>query len=165
MWLVGLCLPLFVLVLLGLVLAQVSKAAVKSYTEGLQHELRNTEGCKCAAHLLVPGWVNTSIMLKSVRDKAKEAGEEFSMDKVFFAEEKPQKGAWMPEQVVEYMLAELAKGTFYMICPDNDVTTEVDNLRIRWSAGDVPERRPPLSRWHPDYKEAFEKFMEHGKAK
>jgi hypothetical protein len=25
--------------------------------------------------------------------------------------------------------------------------------------GDLIENRPPLSRWHPEYKEAFEAFM------
>ncbi len=33
----------------------VSKAGVKALTEALQHELRNTEGNKISAHLLIPG--------------------------------------------------------------------------------------------------------------
>ena len=37
----------------------VSKAGVKVLTEGLQHVLRNTPGCKVTAHLLVPGWTST----------------------------------------------------------------------------------------------------------
>ena len=37
----------------------VSKAGVKVLTEGLQHALRNTAGCKVNAHLLVPGWTHT----------------------------------------------------------------------------------------------------------
>jgi short-subunit dehydrogenase len=37
----------------------VSKAALRTYTEGLQHELRNREGCHITAHLLVPGWTTT----------------------------------------------------------------------------------------------------------
>ena len=36
-----------------------AKAAVKSLTESLQHELRNTDGCQVSAHLLVPGWTTT----------------------------------------------------------------------------------------------------------
>src|SRR5689334_15044301 len=39
----------------------VSKAGVKAMTEALQHELRNTEGCKIAAHLLIPGHVFTGL--------------------------------------------------------------------------------------------------------
>ena len=43
----------------------VSKAAVKVYTEGLQYELRQEAGSKLSAHLLVPGWVNTNIIVVS----------------------------------------------------------------------------------------------------
>jgi hypothetical protein len=38
------------------------------------------------------------------------------------------------------------------------VPRETDERRILWAAGDIVENRPPLSRWHPDYKEAFAKF-------
>ena len=31
--------------------------------------------------------------------------------------------------------------------------------RILWAAGDLIENRPALSRWHPDYKEAFATFI------
>jgi NAD(P)-dependent dehydrogenase (short-subunit alcohol dehydrogenase family) len=34
----------------------VSKAGLKAFTEALQHELRNTEGCRISAHLLIPGF-------------------------------------------------------------------------------------------------------------
>ena len=40
----------------------VSKAGVKVVTEGLQHELRTTEGCQVSAHLLVPGWTFTPLV-------------------------------------------------------------------------------------------------------
>ena len=56
------------------------------------------------------------------------------------------------------MLASVARGDFYILCPDNEVTRPVDERRIAWSAGDLIENRPALSRWHPDYKEAFERF-------
>jgi len=35
---------------------------------------------------------------------------------------------------------------------------------MRWAADDVILNRPALSRWHPDYKEAFARFMKEGKA-
>ena len=38
----------------------VSKAGVKVFTEALQHQLRNTAGCKITAHLLIPGFVFTA---------------------------------------------------------------------------------------------------------
>ncbi len=116
----------------------VSKAGVKVVTEALAHELRNTEGCRVSAHLLIPGFAFTA-MTKGSRT------------------EKPA-AAWTPEQVVDFMLASMGKGDFYILCPDNDVPREMDERRILWAAGDIVENRPPLSRWHPDYKEAFAKF-------
>ena len=53
----------------------------------------------------------------------------------------------------------MGKGDFYIICPDNEVTREVDNRRILWAAQDITQNRPPLSRWHPDYKDAFNAFL------
>jgi NAD(P)-dependent dehydrogenase (short-subunit alcohol dehydrogenase family) len=116
----------------------VSKAGVKVVTEALAHELRNIEGCRVSAHLLIPGFVFTA-MTKGSRT------------------EKPA-AAWTPEQTVDFMLASMGKGDFYILCPDNDVPRELDERRILWAAGDIVENRPPLSRWHPDYKEAFAKF-------
>jgi hypothetical protein len=37
----------------------VTQSALRTYTEGLQHELRNTEGCRVTAHLLIPSWTTT----------------------------------------------------------------------------------------------------------
>jgi NAD(P)-dependent dehydrogenase (short-subunit alcohol dehydrogenase family) len=116
----------------------VSKAGVKVVTEALAHELRNIEGGHVSAHLLIPGFVFTS-MTKGSRT------------------EKPA-AAWTPEQTVDFMLASMGRGDFYILCPDNDVPRELDERRILWAAGDIVENRPPLSRWHPDYKEAFAKF-------
>lgn len=117
----------------------VTKAGVKVLTEGLQHELRNTEGCRVSAHLLVPGWTHTAMTAGG-------------------ATEKPE-GAWWPDQVIDLLLEASGKGDFYIICPDNDVTREVDAKRIVWAAGDIAENRVPLSRWHPDYKEAFADYL------
>ena len=119
------------------------------------------------AALLVPGWVNTDIFLKSERDKAKAQGNEKDFDpgSVFFHENKPQPGAWMPSQVIDYMIQELDKGRFYIICPDNDVDRETDNLRMTWTMQDITLDRQPLSRWHPDYKDQFAAFLEANKTK
>ena len=35
----------------------------------------------------------------------------------------------------------------------------LDERRMLWAAGDIVENRPPLSRWHPDYAEAFATFV------
>jgi len=117
----------------------VSKAGVKVVTEALAHELRNTEDCKLTAHLLIPGFTYTGFT--RVRHDEKPAG------------------AWLPEQVIDLLIDGMAKGDFYILCPDNDVTREMDVKRITWAAQDITENRPPLSRWHPDFKDAFERFM------
>jgi NAD(P)-dependent dehydrogenase (short-subunit alcohol dehydrogenase family) len=111
----------------------ITKAALKTYTEGLQHELRNTAGCKVSAHLLVPGWTTTG-------------------------KREHKAGAWLPDQVIDVLLAALERGDFYIICPDDDVTPAMDRKRILWSAGDLTENRPALSRWHPDFADAFARF-------
>jgi NAD(P)-dependent dehydrogenase (short-subunit alcohol dehydrogenase family) len=116
----------------------VSKAGVKVVTESLAHELRNTDGCRVSAHLLIPGFTFTA-MTAGARTERPPA-------------------AWTPEQVLDFMLASMGKGDFYILCPDNDVPRELDERRILWAACDIVENRPPLSRWHPDYKDAFAKF-------
>ena len=117
-----------------------TKAAIKSLTEGLAHQLRGIEGCQVTAHLLVPGFTYTGMIKR-------------------FLKEKPP-AAWLPDQVAEYLLEALGRGDFYVLCPDNDVTPEVDHRRIEWAAGDLTQNRPALSRWHPDFEEAFAAFME-----
>jgi hypothetical protein len=65
----------------------------------------------------------------------------------------------MPDQVVDMLIDSMRRGDFYILCPDNDVTREIDNRRILWAAQDITENRPPLSRWHSDYSAAFERFL------
>jgi NAD(P)-dependent dehydrogenase (short-subunit alcohol dehydrogenase family) len=135
----------------------VSKAGVKVLTEAVQHQLRNTPGCRLTAHLLVPGWTDTAINRKAARDRARLDGE--AAAQLEPAAPRPT-GAWTSEQVVDYMLQALDRGDFYILCPDNDVTTALDRKRILWAAGDLAENRPPLSRWHSDYTAAFKKFAD-----
>ncbi|MET0746573.1 MAG: SDR family NAD(P)-dependent oxidoreductase [Rhizobium sp.] len=118
----------------------ISKAGVKVFTEALQHELRNTEGSKITAHLLIPGFVFTGL---TKGDRA----------------EKPA-AAWTSEQTVDFMMQSLERGDFYILCPDNDVARAVDERRILWAAGDIVENRPPLSRWHGGYDDAFRAFLD-----
>jgi NAD(P)-dependent dehydrogenase (short-subunit alcohol dehydrogenase family) len=110
-----------------------TKAALKFYTESLQHELRGQSGNAITAHLLVPGWTTTGTNAH-----------------------KP--GAWLPDQVVARMLEGLADGSFYIVCPDNEVTETMDRQRILWAATDITENRPAISRWHGGYDQAFKDF-------
>ena len=141
----------------------VSKAALKTWTEGLEHELmmeRINGGRQLRAALLVPGWVNTSIALKESRARAEMEGKAFDVNDVFFHEGKPAPGAWMPKQVIDFMLEKLNDGKFYIICPDNDVDRETDNIRMTWTMQDITQDRPPLSRWHPEWKDKFTDHLE-----
>jgi len=117
----------------------VSKAGVKTLTEGLAHALRNTAGCKVTAHLLVPGFTYTGLTRGRLAEKPP--------------------AAWTPEQVVDLLLERMGRGDFYVICPDNDVTTAMDNARMQWNVDDIVRNRPALSRWHPDYAGQFADFM------
>jgi NAD(P)-dependent dehydrogenase (short-subunit alcohol dehydrogenase family) len=115
----------------------VSKAGLKAYSELLAHELRAVAGGAVTAHLLIPGFTYTGMTARA---------------------EKPA-AAWTSEQVVAFMLDALAKGDFYILCPDNDVDRPTDERRMQWMADDVIQNRPALSRWHPDYAEAFQAFV------
>jgi NAD(P)-dependent dehydrogenase (short-subunit alcohol dehydrogenase family) len=116
----------------------ISKAGVKAFTEALQHELRSRNS-KISAHLLIPGFVFTGLTARG-------------------RSEKPP-AAWTAEQTVDFMIEKLEAGDFYILCPDNDVPRSLDERRILWAAGDIVENRPALSRWHPDYAEAFADFV------
>ncbi len=56
---------------------------------------------------------------------------------------------------MDFMVKRLERGDFYILCPDNEVSTAMDHDRIRWAAQDITENRPALSRWHPNWSEAF----------
>jgi NAD(P)-dependent dehydrogenase (short-subunit alcohol dehydrogenase family) len=117
----------------------VSKAGVKVVTEALAHSLRNEEGARISAHLLIPGSTFTGMTRRN-------------------RIEKPP-GAWVPSQVVDMLVDGMNQGDFYILCPDNEVSRDIDNRRIQWAAGDIVSNRPALSRWHPDYKAEFDTFL------
>ena len=120
-----------------------SKAALKNYTESLAHALRGTAHGNISAHLLIPGYTFTGMSGGA---------------------EKPA-AAWTPEQVVDFMLARLAENDFYILCPDNAVDRKTDDLRMQWSADDVIKNRPALSRWHPAFEAEFAQFLRQGLGK
>ena len=106
-----------------------AKAAVKAFTEQLEHDLRNNDLNKgqVTSHLLVPGWTTTG-------------------------KNEHKQGAWLPDQVVDYMIKAINNQSFYIVCPDDEVSKDMDNRRIIWGAEDITHNRPPLSRWHTDFK-------------
>lgn len=117
----------------------VSKAGVKALTEGLAHTLREKTADRVSAHLLIPGFTYTGMTAARLPDKPA--------------------AAWTPEQVVALMLERLEAGDFYILCPDNETTPAQDARRITWAAGDLTRNRPALSRWHPEWKDAFARYM------
>ena len=117
----------------------VAKSGVKSLTEGLAHTLRETTATRVTAHLLIPGFTYTGI-----------TQQRFPVQPA---------GAWTPDQVAGALFDGLARGDFYILCPDNETTVDIDRRRMTWAMGDVIENRPALSRWHPDYKADFDSFM------
>lgn len=111
-----------------------SKAAVKVMTEMLAYDLREA-GAEISAHLFVPGFTYTGMIQK-------------------FMPEKPA-AAWSSEQAIDYLLRRMSYGDFYILCPDNDVSEARDRKRVEWAVGDIVHNRPALSRWHPDFADAF----------
>lgn len=119
----------------------ISKAAVRILSEQLAYELRQA-GAPISVHLFVPGFTYTGMIAARIPEKPA--------------------SAWTSEQTVDHFMACMAKGDFYILCPDNDVDATRDARRVAWSAGDVLENRPALSRWHPDYADAFAAFEKSG---
>jgi short-subunit dehydrogenase len=117
----------------------VSKASVKVATKALAHDLRE-RGARVSVHLLIPGFVYTGLT------------------KARGVERKPD-GAWTPEETVSFLMTGMARGDFYVLCPDNETTRRQDEKRIAWAAGDIIENRPALSRWHPDYADVYQRYM------
>ncbi|KAJ3215666.1 hypothetical protein HDU67_000134 [Dinochytrium kinnereticum] len=134
----------------------VSKAALKVFSEGLEHEVRNDERMKgrVSTHLLVPGWVNTGFF---VNVKKETSGPDIDTSTIF-SEENPAKGAWNPNHVVDYTFEGIQKNRFYIVCPDNEVDAAMDRKRILWAAGDIVNDRSPLSRWDAKYSDEFKAF-------
>lgn len=117
-----------------------SKAGVLAYTESVAHALRQEEASQVSAHLLIPAFVYTPMI----------SG---------FIPEKPPAAA-TAEETIAFMMTALEAGDFYILCPDNETPRPLDEKRVQWTADDIIKNRPALSRWHPDYAEAFKAFID-----
>ncbi|KAH8684720.1 short-chain dehydrogenase/reductase [Tricladium varicosporioides] len=123
-----------------------SKSAVRTLTEHLSFDLSHSSPTS-SVHLLIPGWTFTGLSGNNPTGEKKE---------------KPA-GAWSAEQVVEYLEEKMGEGRFYVICPDNDVTEEMDKKRMLWGTLDLVKGRPPLTRWREDYEMEAENWMKQEK--
>lgn len=119
------------------------KAAIKVLTEQLAHELLQAAGGRVTAHLLIPGYTWTPMNFPGMDEKT---------------DIQPE-AAWTADQVIDYFITCFTNGDFYILCPDNEVTSEMDAKRIAWASQDIIENRPALSRWHSDWKNQFDSWM------
>ena len=117
----------------GNVIYNVTKSAVKTYTEQLQHQLRNTKGCQVSRPSSHSRLHDDRQARAQARRLAARAGDR-----------------------APHILT--GAGRLLHSCAR---TTRSRPRWITsascWSAGDITENRPPLSRWHPDYGDAFDK--------
>lgn len=120
-----------------------SKAAVKVLTEQLSHQLLKETNSRLTAHLLVPGYTWTDMNDPGMDERRGNKPDE----------------AWTADEVIDYFLPRFERGDFYIICPDNAVSSAIDAKRILWAAQDMLSNRPALSRWHPEWKASFEEWM------
>ncbi len=97
-------------------------------------------GCRVSAHLLIPGFVFTGLTA-SGRTEKPAGGLDAGADGRLHAA-----SGWRPA-----------------ISTSSAPTTTCRASSTRsascWAAGDIVENRPALSRWHPDYAEAFAAFV------
>ena len=122
----------------------VSKAGIKVLTEQLAYELRELPNHQVTAHLLVPGYTWTPM--------------NFPYADFTKLDTKPPE-PWSTEELMIFFERSLLKDDFYMIAPDNEVTSDIDKRRMEWSMGDIINNRPALSRWHKKYRREFDKFL------
>lgn len=125
----------------------VAKAGIKILTEQLAHALRQSPDYPVTAHLLIPGYTWTPMNFP---------------DADFLRPDTKPVAPWAPEQVIAYFHQRFEAGDFYILCPDNEVTKEMDDRRMRWAVDDIIYNRPALARWHDDYKEMFAHWLAEG---
>lgn len=124
-----------------------SKAAIKILTEHLAHDLRSDPSTKhISVHLLIPGWTYTGL----------------SGNKGPTRDEDVQKpaGAWYPSQVAAELQRGLESDAFYILCPDNETDSALDQARMLWACEDILDSRPALSRWDPAWKDRASEWIQ-----
>ncbi|CAD6919793.1 unnamed protein product [Tilletia controversa] len=67
-------------------------------------------------------------------------------------------GAWSPEEV-DFLTESIQKGSFHVLCPDNETLREVDMARMQWNISDIIEDRQTLSRWLDEWEPKFSECM------
>jgi len=71
--------------------------------------------------------------------------------------EKPA-GAWTPEQTVDFMIERVEAGDFTSCARTTMCRRRLDERRISLGGGRHRRKPPALSRWHPDYAEAWRRL-------
>ena len=115
----------------------VSKAGVKTFTEALAHELRNSTGPRHRAP------ADPRLHLHR-HDAARARKAARRMD--------GGAGGRLHDR------GHRPRRLLYSLPGQRD-PREVDEKRMAWAAGDLIHNRPALSRWHPDFGDAFAAFM------
>lgn len=105
----------------------------------------------------MPGWTYTGLTGSGSPFIVNANEQDGKVEKVGL--EKKPKGAWSADQVTGYLQEKMGEGKFYIVCPDGDVSEEMDRKRMAWGAGDIVQGRLPLSRWREEYKSEFEEFI------
>ncbi|CEN59441.1 Putative Short chain dehydrogenase/reductase (AFU_orthologue; AFUA_2G00830) [Aspergillus calidoustus] len=124
-----------------------SKGAIKILAEHLAHDLRSDPAtAHISAHMLVPGWTFTGLSGNVGPTSESEV-------------QKPQ-GAWLSSQVADELEKALQRGSFYIICPDDETDRALDKARMQWGADDIIEDRPALSRWEKGWKAKAENAIQ-----
>ena len=125
----------------------VTKAAVRTLAESLEHELRSTPGSVLSARLLLPGMTATPIGYNTVkRVKGKDAADARAAK--VGGDPAAMMGNAHPPSVVADLLCDSVDsgGPFYVICPGS---TDVDEFKVSYQrhADDLIEQGPPLSQF------------------
>mmetsp|Transcript_35144 Transcript_35144/g.64716 ORF Transcript_35144/g.64716 Transcript_35144/m.64716 type:complete len:168 (+) Transcript_35144:1-504(+) len=129
-----------------------SKAAVVSIAESLEHHLRNLPNCQVESRLLLPGMTQTGIIYNAVRRTQGEAvASGLGQKKLSLPPD-----AASPEKLAETLLNSIVEGgPFYVVGEDGEMNASQFNTAVRWSAEDLINRRPPLSRWLEPHRSEF----------
>src|SRR5690554_3011290 len=101
------------------------RANILPSTESFACVFRQIDCCRLTAHLVIPGFVYTSMIER-------------------FLPERPR-SAWAGEQAINSMRSGLDRDDFYILCLDNETPRDIDEKSTQWTVDDIVRNRPALS--------------------